>query len=106
VSDLPTDQELVYDPGGGQSSTTTLDLLHQYVDPIGPYASAAMSYITTGPPTPDFLLAPPSLGGYYVQPEDVEPDVFYDAPEVLDGVEAVEDVFFDALEFLPEFLLL
>jgi hypothetical protein len=46
------------------------------------------------------------LGGYYVAPEEVEPEVFYDAPEVFDVVETVEDVFFDALEFLPEFLLL
>jgi hypothetical protein len=106
VSDLGQQQDLVYDPGGGQSSTTTIDLLHQYVDPLGPYASAAMSYITTGPPTPDYLLAPPSLGGYYVAPEEVEPEVFYDAPEVFDVVETVEDVFVDALEFLPEFLLL
>jgi hypothetical protein len=98
-----------YDPGGPASASSTWDINSLYQP-----AADTLGYITFGPPSNTSsanpfqdsytaLGVPVVANGQVVAPS--APDVFYDAPESLDVAEAVEDVFFDAFEFLPELLL-
>lgn len=97
----------VYDPGGGPSLSfsdvynygvnayDTVTSVHQTLQQLVPgglpLAAPALS------PSAVVVSADTDLDG-----NPLDGDVFYDAPEEAGEIaEAVEDIFFDALEFLP-----